>query len=61
MKGDSGLDDMKTSLSTLYSVLLTTAQMMSCFTPFISDMMYLNLRNGLPDGHELKADSIHFL
>jgi len=24
-------------------------------------MMYLNLKNGLADGHELKQDSIHFL
>lgn len=35
--------------------------MMSCFTPFISEFMYLNLRNGLPEGHVYRQDSIHFL
>lgn len=34
---------------------------MSCFTPFISEFMYLNLRNGLGSRSPFKEDSVHFL
>ena len=47
MKGELGEEEMHLSLNTLYEVLLQTSMMMSCFTPFLSDMMYLNLKNGL--------------
>jgi len=53
MKGDNGEEEMHQSLNTLFDVLLSTTLMMSCFTPFISEMMYLNLKNGLPEGHPL--------
>ena len=61
MKGGKGLDESKMSLNTLFDVLFSTTLMMSCFTPFISEYLYLNLRNGFEDGNELKKDSIHFL
>ena len=61
MKGGKGLEDAKMSLNTLFDVLFSTTLMMSCFTPFISKYLYLNLRNGFEDGNELKKDSIHFL
>jgi isoleucyl-tRNA synthetase len=61
MKGSSGPDEAKMSLNTLFDVLFSTTLMMSCFTPFISEYLYLNLKNGFEDGHELKKDSIHFL
>ena len=61
MKGGKGLEDAKMSLNTLFDVLFSTTLMMSCFTPFISEYLYLNLRNGFEDGNELKKDSIHFL
>jgi isoleucyl-tRNA synthetase len=35
--------------------------MMSCFTPFISEFLYLNLRNGFEVGHKMNQESIHFL
>jgi len=54
MKGDNGEEEMHQSLNTLFDVLLSTTLMMSCFTPFISEMMYLNLKNGLPEGHPLR-------
>jgi isoleucyl-tRNA synthetase len=61
IRGDNGDEEMQQSLNTLFDVLLSTTQMMSCFTPFISEFMYLNLRNGLPEGHAFRKDSIHFL
>jgi len=61
MKGASGSEEARMSLNTLFDVLFSTTLMMSCFTPFISEFLYLNLRNGFEDGHELKKDSIHFL
>ena len=35
--------------------------MMSCFTPFISEFQYLNLRNGFREDSEFNKESIHFL
>ena len=35
--------------------------MMSCFTPFISEFLYLNLRNGFESSHENYQESIHYL
>ena len=61
MKGANGADEAKMSLNTLFDVLFSTTLMMSCFTPFISEFLYLNMRNGFEDGHELKKESIHFL
>jgi len=61
MKGGKGLDEAKMSLNTLFDVLFSTTLMMSCITPFISEFLYLNLKNAFEDGHELKKDSIHFL
>ena len=42
-------------------MLFNTTLMMSCFTPFISDYMYLNLRNGFAEDSKFNEDSIHFL
>lgn len=61
MKGANGEAETRMSLNTLFDVLFSTTLMMSCFTPFISEYLYLNLRNGFEDGHKDKKDSIHFL
>lgn len=61
MKGANGPQEAKMCLNTLFDVLFSTTLMMSCFTPFISEFLYLNLRNGFEDGNELKKESIHFL
>lgn len=61
MKGANGTDEARMSLNTLFDVLFSTTLMLSCFTPFISEFLYQNLKNGFEDGHELKKDSIHFL
>ena len=52
---------MHQSLNTLFDVLFETTLMMSCFTPFISEFMYLNLRHGFAEGSEFHKESIHFL
>ena len=36
--------------------------MMSCITPFLSEYIYQNLKNGIPtENKQYYADSIHFL
>jgi isoleucyl-tRNA synthetase len=61
MKGLEGEEEMRLSLNTLFDVLFSTTVMMSCFTPFISEFMYLNLKNGLEKDNPEYQDSIHFL
>lgn len=62
LKGDNGLEDQLTSLNILFDVLLNTTIMLSCFTPFLSDYIYLNMKNGIKeDDAKLYADSVHFL
>jgi isoleucyl-tRNA synthetase len=48
-------------LNVLFEVILTTSTLMASITPFITEHMYQNLRNGLPEGSELNQPSIHFL
>ena len=61
MKGLEGTHEMQTSLNILFDVLFSTTLMMSCFTPFISEYMYLNLRNGFEQTDQNYKESIHFL
>jgi isoleucyl-tRNA synthetase len=62
MKGEDGVEEQFTSLNTLFDVLLNTTVMMSCITPFLSEYIYQNMRNGInPDDKQYFADSIHFL
>nr|CAD1839759.1 unnamed protein product [Ananas comosus var. bracteatus] len=44
LKGRTGEDDCRISLSTLYHVLLTTCVAMAPFTPFFTEVLYQNLR-----------------
>lgn len=62
LKGDCGLDECYKSLETLAHVLLLIIRLMSPFTPFITELLWQNLRNLLHDDTDVKqADSIHFL
>ncbi|CAL9203122.1 unnamed protein product [Musa hybrid cultivar] len=56
LKGRTGEEDCRTSLSTLYNVLLTTCKVMSPFTPFFTEVLYQNLRK-VSVGSE---ESIHY-
>jgi len=62
MRGDDGVEEQRRSLNVLFDALLNTTTLMACITPFLTEFMYQNLRNGISDEHtHLKAPSIHFL
>lgn len=61
MKGDDNdADDQFNSLNTLFDVLLNATTLMSPITPFLSEHIYQNLKNGLDQASPLYAQSIHF-
>lgn len=62
MKGEEGIEQQHTSLNTLFDVLLNTTIMMSCITPFLSEYIYQNLKNGIDTvDNTYYGESIHFL
>lgn len=62
MKGDEGVDEARTSLNILFDVLLNATTLMSCITPFLTEQLYQNLRNGIdPKDKDLYQKSVHFL
>ncbi|XP_077582378.1 isoleucine--tRNA ligase, cytoplasmic [Stigmatopora nigra] len=63
LKGESGTEDCLWALETLFSVLFSMCRLMAPFTPFITEMMYQNLRNliDLTSLEEKDTGSIHYL
>jgi isoleucyl-tRNA synthetase len=61
IKGDFGEDDCLQSLNVLFSTLLNLIVLLSPFTPFLTEHLYQNLRNGLSQNSEYLEDSIHYL
>ncbi|XP_034724787.1 isoleucine--tRNA ligase, cytoplasmic [Etheostoma cragini] len=63
LKGESGTEDCLWALETLFSVLFSMCRLMAPFTPFITEMMYQNLRHLIdPTSVEEKdSSSIHYL
>ena len=62
MKGEEGPKEQFTCLNTLFDVLLNTTVMMSCITPFLSEYIYQNMKNGISETDTAYfAESIHFL
>ncbi|KAF1918948.1 tRNA synthetases class I-domain-containing protein [Ampelomyces quisqualis] len=62
LKGESGIEDTKHALNTLFEVLYTLCRGLAPFTPFITENIYLRLLPHIPK--ELQAEdnrSIHFL
>ena len=49
MKGDEGVQEQILALNTLFDVLLNTSILMSSITPFLSEFIYQNLRNGISE------------
>lgn len=49
MKGEEGEADQVKSLNILFEVLLNTTIMMSSITPFLSEHIYQNLKNGISE------------
>lgn len=60
MKGESTVEDQNIALTVLFDVLLSATQLMAPITPFMSEYLYQNLRNGLAENDPLNKDSIHF-
>lgn len=58
LKGDGGVEDCCRGLETLYSVLFSMVRIMAPFTPFLSELMYQNLRHLNKND---KAESVHYL
>ncbi|XP_068599073.1 isoleucine--tRNA ligase, cytoplasmic [Brachionichthys hirsutus] len=63
LKGESGTEDCLWTLETLFSVLFSMCRLMAPFTPFITEMMYQNLRQLIDPAsvEEKDASSIHYL
>lgn len=53
----AGREESATALSVLFEVLFVMVRVMAPFTPFLTEHMYQNLRNLLPE----KQDSLHYL
>ena len=47
MRGEEGKEEQFRSLNVLFDVILKSSTLMSCITPFITEHMYQNLRNGI--------------
>lgn len=63
LKGESGSEDCVRALETLFSVLFSMCRLMAPFTPFITELMYQNLRHLLDPAavEEKDTGSIHYL
>ncbi|XP_037626556.1 isoleucine--tRNA ligase, cytoplasmic [Sebastes umbrosus] len=63
LKGESGTEDCLWALETLFSVLFSMCRLMAPFTPFITEMMYQNLRHLIDPAsvEEKDSSSIHYL
>uniref|UniRef100_A0A1B0CA15 Isoleucine--tRNA ligase, cytoplasmic n=2 Tax=Lutzomyia longipalpis TaxID=7200 RepID=A0A1B0CA15_LUTLO len=57
LKGELGKEDCLISLNTLYDILVTMVKMMAPFTPFLTDFMYLKLKDLSP---EEQGESVHY-
>lgn len=61
MKGDDNdCDDQYNTLNTLFDVLLNATTLMSPITPFLSEYIFQNMKNGLAEDSPLNQKSIHF-
>ncbi|XP_066527531.1 isoleucine--tRNA ligase, cytoplasmic [Hoplias malabaricus] len=63
LKGESGAEDCLWALETLFSVLFSMCRLMAPCTPFITEMMYQNLRHLIDPAsvEEKDSSSIHYL
>merc|ERR1719203_1024139 len=61
MRGIYGPCEALTALCTLYELLLNLSVLLAPVTPFMTEMLYRNLSRALPDGHPMKAKSVHFV
>lgn len=65
LKGENGVDDCLKALNTLFEALFTFVRAMAPFTPYLSDSIYLRLKEFIPEkvlanfGKDFR--SVHFL
>jgi isoleucyl-tRNA synthetase len=61
MKGDDTTqEDQRIALNCLFDVLMNATQLMSPITPFLSEHIFQNMKNGLAEDSPLNVESIHF-
>lgn len=61
LKGQGGENDCRTALSVLFHVLLRMVRVMAPFTPFITELLYKDLRNLLNVKKRDVPASVHYL
>ena len=61
LKGEGGAEDCKAALDSLFSVLITMVRVMAPFTPFLTEMMYQQLRKKVPSFGGAEHKSVHYL
>ncbi|XP_064473466.1 isoleucine--tRNA ligase, cytoplasmic-like [Ornithodoros turicata] len=62
LKGEGGRADCLESLETLLSVLYTMIRLMAPFTPYLTELMYQNLRHLFPEtSSKEEYNSVHYL
>ncbi|CAI1803028.1 hypothetical protein SEUBUCD646_0B00490 [Saccharomyces eubayanus] len=65
LKGENGVDDCLKALNSLFDALFTFVRAMAPFTPFLSDSIYLKLKEYIPESVLSKygkdGRSVHFL
>ncbi|XP_055353326.1 isoleucine--tRNA ligase, cytoplasmic-like [Paramacrobiotus metropolitanus] len=64
LKGEDGPQDTQKALETLFDVLFTMVRMMAPFTPFLTELMYQNLKGLVKSEKDVNAtenQSVHFL
>merc|ERR1712226_1076367 len=61
MRGSNGSEEALTSLCVMFEVLINISVLLAPITPFITEMLFVNLKRALPDGHAMKMDSVHFV
>lgn len=61
MRGNMGKDSAFVSLNVLYDVILDLVVLMAPITPFITEHIYQNLRNVLPESDARHQKSVHFV
>jgi isoleucyl-tRNA synthetase len=61
IKGDVDDENMEVSINVLFDVLLKTNILMSPHVPFLTELMYQNMRKCVKQDGKLYQDSIHHL
>eukprot|EP00918_Siedleckia_nematoides_P090288 GHVU01198480.1.p1 GENE.GHVU01198480.1~~GHVU01198480.1.p1 ORF type:complete len:1014 (+),score=247.26 GHVU01198480.1:1900-4941(+) len=61
MRGTNGVGEARVALRVLYDVLRRLCVLMAPFTPYITELIYGNLKKALPEGHSDCEPSVHFV